>query len=110
MVGHKVRCQCGFVFRIGSKADKQPGVSEKLNRKKAAKPQSPVATRANQHQPDVASGGLFDLNGPLNPIEPDQSGLLQNVPTPPRSKPLENPTANSKTVNQPEVDQRPEVD
>jgi hypothetical protein len=37
MVGHKVKCQCGFVFRLGSKADKQAWVADELKRKKALK-------------------------------------------------------------------------
>ena len=40
MVGHKVRCQCGFVFRLGSKADKQAWVANDLKRKKAIKAES----------------------------------------------------------------------
>jgi len=106
MVGRKVRCQCGFVFRIGSRANKQPVVSEKLNREKTAKARQPVSKQANQPQPDDASSGLFDLKAPLNPIEPDQSGLLQNVPASPRNTPLENPTEHSKTAKRPEVAQR----
>jgi hypothetical protein len=37
MIGHKVQCQCGYVFRIGAKASKKPGVVEELKRKKASK-------------------------------------------------------------------------
>jgi hypothetical protein len=37
MIGHKVKCQCGYVFRIGAKSSKQPGVAEELKRKKAIK-------------------------------------------------------------------------
>ncbi|MFT5302843.1 MAG: hypothetical protein ACI87E_004033 [Mariniblastus sp.] len=37
MVGHKVRCRCGFVFRLGDKSDKQAGVADDLKRRKAEK-------------------------------------------------------------------------
>ncbi len=41
MVGHKVRCQCGYVFRLGSKSDKQAWVVDELKRKRQLKASQP---------------------------------------------------------------------
>ena len=56
MSGHKVRCQCGFVFRLGSKTEKQPGVAEDLKRRRALKERK-TALKANV---------FFDLDKPFN--------------------------------------------
>ena len=37
MIGHRVKCQCGFVFRVGAKGKKQPGALDEINRIRAAK-------------------------------------------------------------------------
>ncbi len=56
MVGHKVRCQCGFVFRLGPKHEKQPGVAEEIRRRKKLK----QALRTKNKEIDAA------------PVRPDQ--------------------------------------
>lgn len=53
MIGHKVRCQCGYVFRIGAKASKQPGVAEKFKRKKTAK--MGKLSRESKAKPGIAN-------------------------------------------------------
>ena len=37
MVGHKVRCSCGFVFRLGNKESKDPEAAERVRQKHAKK-------------------------------------------------------------------------
>ena len=51
LVGHKVKCQCGFVFRLGAKKDKQPGVDQELKRKRAAKQRRSEATGSATIEP-----------------------------------------------------------
>lgn len=62
MIGHKVKCQCGFIFRIGTKASKNPGVVDDLNRRRAAKK---LAARASTPE-----------TGPQRQIEPFPSTQL----------------------------------
>lgn len=65
MSGHKVRCQCGFVFRLGPKKDKQPGVVEDLKRRRALKERKKV-TREN----------AFDL---AKPVEAKEFGGIEEL-------------------------------
>ena len=51
LVGHKVKCQCGFVFRLGPKTDKQPRFDRERKRKPASK-QAPSKAARN---PNVQS-------------------------------------------------------
>ena len=85
MAGHKVRCQCGFVFRLGPKTEKQPGFAEDLKRRRAVKERR-IATYENAFQlkkPRVAEELLAPVEieqpGPsvaeeelLKPVEIDQ--------------------------------------
>ena len=88
MVGHKVKCQCGFVFRLGAKKDKQPGVAEELKRKRALKQRrSAAASGANPvlkpievadetpvQSYDLATGEEF-LVQPTGEVEPETDPL-----------------------------------
>ncbi len=70
MVGHKVRCQCGFVFRLGPKQEKQPGVAREIRRRKKLK----QALRAKNKQAGAA---------PVRPKEVPNPGIIKPVPATP---------------------------
>lgn len=50
MVGHKVQCQCSYVFRLGSKSDKKPGIAKELNRKKEFRKQQEISQARSKSQ------------------------------------------------------------
>lgn len=82
MVGHKVRCQCGFVFRLGSKSDKQEWFSAELKRKRAFKKQQEADAKAAQQKPPTRPVGLFDLQpkpDALDPFGPNAASLSNDV-------------------------------
>ncbi|MFK7768002.1 MAG: hypothetical protein AB8B55_12335 [Mariniblastus sp.] len=66
MAGHKVRCQCGFVFRLGPKRAKQPGAADDIIRKQKLK----AATKISDEVIDaIAIHSDEDISDP-NAIEP----------------------------------------
>lgn len=71
MVGHKVRCQCGFVFRLGSKSDKLAWFSDELKRKNDLKKNQAYKTKPAPIRNPEPTQGDFDL-GPAvaNPNVP----------------------------------------
>lgn len=79
MAGHKVRCRCGFVFRLGSKSEKQPGVAEDIQRRRAIKARK-MATHQNAFQlkkPRDAEEFLspIDIDPPLKQKGPVEKHL-----------------------------------
>jgi len=69
MAGHKVRCQCGFVFRLGPKSQKQPGIAEDIQRRRALKERK-AATKKNVSGIKIAKGNSASSNEPVEPAAP----------------------------------------
>jgi len=65
MAGHKVKCQCGFVFRLGAKKDKQPGVAEDLKRKRAIRERKAASRNALALADQDESEFATDMGSPL---------------------------------------------
>ncbi len=66
MAGHKVRCQCGFVFRLGSKAGSGDSKSTKPPKAKSAKQTAGNSTSANRDpskQPPSVKDGNSQKSG-----------------------------------------------
>ena len=82
MVGHKVKCQCGFVFRLGSKADKQAWVADELKRKKAlkAKKKAELKRQADAKASRLSSGVGDQEDEILNAIPAGKSSPKNSGP------------------------------
>ena len=68
MVGFKVKCKCGFVFRLGSKADKNEEFGEVIRKKKEKKRRTAEkAEVAASARPKIANP-TFDLLPKIWPL------------------------------------------
>ena len=107
MSGHKVRCQCGFVFRLGPKKDKQPGVVEDLKRRRALKERKKV-TKENAFDSKpiqaklVAADEELDLDDLIPAEEPvPREDLLKDFL--PKQDKVE-PVSDAPALNTPQVE------
>ena len=70
--GYRVRCPCGFEFRVGDKSDRVPGIDRKVNRERRQRLLS--AGRMDEVPPDqvwdeiewLPDAQAFDLEAPEN--------------------------------------------
>ena len=72
MVGFKVQCKCGFVFRLGSKDDKNEDFGEVIRKKKELKrktAEAAVSVRKKIGKPS------FDLLPKFDPLDPNRDGV-----------------------------------
>ena len=90
MVGHKVRCQCGFVFRLGPKQEKQPGVAREIRRreklKQALRAKNKQAGAAPVRPKEVPNPGIIKPV-PATPLPDSQEEIIDGVPLPTPPKP-----------------------
>lgn len=88
MIGHRVKCQCGFVFRIGAKGKKQPGALDEINRIRAAKNKAKEEANRptgspNQKYPNASLFGNDDVLEAIPIDEPvAESELMDALPIP----------------------------
>lgn len=76
MVGYKVKCKCGFVFRLGSKADKNEDFGEVIRKKKEKKRRTAEkAEVAASARPEIANP-TFDLLPKFDPLDPNREDVF----------------------------------
>ena len=101
MVGFKVKCKCGFIFRLGSKEDKNEEFGEIIRKKKEMKRKAADAAQLNRSQREQAA---FDLLPKFDPFDPNR----EDAPSP--SNEIQSPipdVANSATDESAELDAFP---
>lgn len=72
MVGFKVQCKCGFVFRLGSKADKNKEFGEIIRKKKELKRKTVEATSLARREIENIN---FDLLPKFDPLDPNREDV-----------------------------------
>lgn len=99
MVGHKVRCECGFVFRLGSKQDKKAGVAKKLKEKRKAK-QKKQESQSGLDTDPVLNPTVDTRLDNLEPLAPIGSGYENNLFSDSDSIPMAQPVSGSPNGNE----------
>lgn len=72
MVGFKVQCKCGFVFRLGSKDDKNEDFGEIIRKKKELKRKTAEAAVSVQKK---IGKPTFDLLPKFDPLDPNRDDI-----------------------------------
>ena len=72
MVGFKVQCKCGFVFRLGSKDDKNEDFGEIIRKKKELKRKTVEAAISVQKK---IGKPTFDLLPKFDPLDPNRDDI-----------------------------------
>ncbi|MDC3223417.1 hypothetical protein OAU26_00645 [Mariniblastus sp.] len=72
MVGFKVQCKCGFVFRLGSKADKNEDFGEVIRKKKELKRKTAEAATSGRRK---IENPTFDLLPKFDPLDPNREDV-----------------------------------
>ncbi len=75
MVGFKVKCKCGFIFRLGSKEDKNEEFGDIIRKKREMKRKAAEAAKLNRSNRDRAA---FDLLPKFDPFDPNR----EDAPSP----------------------------
>lgn len=75
MVGFKVKCKCGFIFRLGSKEDKNEEFGDIIRKKREMKRKAAEAAQLNRSNREQAA---FDLLPKFDPFDPNR----EDAPSP----------------------------
>ena len=82
MVGFKVQCKCGFVFRLGSKADKDKEFGEIIRKKKELKRKTAEAAALTRSKNKNLTFDLLPKFDPLDPNREDVTSPSNEVHSP----------------------------
>lgn len=87
MVGFKVKCKCGFVFRLGSKADKNEDFGEVIRKKKAMKRRAAEAAASARAKIGTPTFDLLPKFDPSDPNREDVASPSNEIQSPVVSEP-----------------------
>ena len=82
MVGFKVQCKCGFVFRLGSKADKNEDFGEVIRKKKELKRKTAEAATSGRRKIESPTFDLLPKFDPLDPNREDVASPSNEIQSP----------------------------
>ena len=82
MVGFKVQCKCGFVFRLGSKADKNKEFGEIIRKKKELKRKTAEAAALTRSKNKNLTFDLLPKFDPLDPNREDVTSPSNEIQSP----------------------------